>query len=105
MLPLSLSLLRKFLVTRHIYTKKIKTRKRYVLRTFFLCFATRTLRVRCAFVRREREREEEESLFLSNNARIWCCISFFFISRKMRNLVSRKGHKEGWTSFSESRFG
>ena len=30
-----LSLLRKFLVTRHIYTKKIKTRKRYVCERFF----------------------------------------------------------------------
>ena len=46
----------------------------------------------------ERERErEEESLFLSNNARmcVMRIIAFrFSSSRKMRNLVSRKGHRE-----------
>ena len=67
----SFSLSRKFLVTRHIYTKKIKTRKRYVLRTFFLCFATRTLCVRCAFVRRERERERGGGVSLSLEQRAY----------------------------------
>ena len=52
------------------------------------------------FAERERERErerEEESLFLSNNARmcVMRIIAFrFSSSRKMRNLVSRKGHRE-----------
>ena len=48
------------------------------------------------FAEREREREEE-SLFLSNNARmcVMRIIAFrFSSSRKMRNLVSRKGHRE-----------
>ena len=87
----------KFLVS-VIYTKKKKTCKRYVLRTFFLCFVTRTLCSTCFCSQRERERErEEESLFLSNNARmcVMRIIAFrFSSSRKMRNLVSRKGHRE-----------
>ena len=90
-----------------IYTKKIKTRKRYVLRTFFLRFVTRTLRSTCFCSQRERERGGV-SLSLEQRAQM-CdenhCVSFFFTSRKMRNLVSRKGHGEADTSFSESRFG
>jgi hypothetical protein len=69
-LPLSLSCANFWL--RVIYTKKIKTRKRYVLRTFFLCFATRTLRTICFCSQRERERERGVSLSLEQQRAYMC---------------------------------
>ena len=68
--------LRKFLVTRHIYTKKIKTRRGTYCERFF-CASRLALCVFDVLLFAEREREGEESLFLSNNARI--CLHFVFL--------------------------
>ena len=92
----------KFLVS-VIYTKKKKTCKRYVLRTFFLCFVTRTLCSTCFCSQRERERERERerggvSLSLEQRAHV-CdenhCISFFFIAKNEKFGLAKRTQRSG----------
>lgn len=89
---LSFSLSRLSRILSAIYKKKIKTFKRYVLRTFFLCsrFVTCSMRYFC--YQREDMEEEEESLFLSN-ARMRDenrCISFFFIAKNEKFGLAKR---------------
>ena len=69
--------LRKFLVTRHIIRRRLRRVRGTYCERFF-CASRLALCVFDVLLFAEREREEEEeSLFLSNNARI--CLHFVFL--------------------------